>query len=353
MLGLAGIPLGQDFLFIDPNAHCGARSVGRLIVADYDDEVSLEAMAEACEVVTYEFENVPARAAQVLDRLVPLWPPPRALEVMQDRLAEKRLFEHLALPTAAFVPADSEEELVAAVEEIGAPVVVKTRREGYDGKGQRVVRDKQDLAGLWSELGSVPLLVEAFIEFERELSIVAIRSEDGMTAAYPLAENVHREGILRVSRAPAMASEELQAEAEELAAVIMDSLGYVGVLTVELFEKDGILAANEMAPRVHNSGHWTIEGAVTSQFENHLRAILGLPLGSTAPLGYAAMVNIIGEAPRPAEVMAVEGAHLHLYDKAPRPGRKLGHITLVAESLETLDERLQILEGVEKVDLAR
>lgn len=344
MLGLAGIPLGQKFLFVDPDPECGARAVGQLIVADYDDEVSLAAMAEACEVVTYEFENVPARAAQLLHELVPLWPPPRALEVMQDRLSEKRLFEHLDLPTAAFVPADSARELATAVDEIGFPAVVKTRREGYDGKGQRVVRGTGDIAGLWEQLGSVPLLVEAFIEFERELSIIAVRSEDGSTAAYPLIENVHRDGILRLSRAPALASPESQADAEAIAFEIMSALGYVGVLTIELFDKDGILAANEMAPRVHNSGHWTIEGAETSQFENHIRAILGLPLGSTMPVGHSGMVNLIGEAPPAADILAVEGAHLHLYGKSPRPGRKLGHITIVADSADQLEQRLSKLD---------
>ncbi len=346
MLGLAGIPLGQSFLFIDPVPDCGARAVGQLIVADYDDEVSLAAMAESCEVVTYEFENVPASAAQMLDRLVPLWPPPRALEVMQDRLAEKRLFEYLDLPVGAFAPADSASELDGAAREVGFPAVVKTRREGYDGKGQRVVRKAADLIGLWEELGSVPLLAEAFIEFDRELSIIAVRKEDGTTAVYPLIENEHREGILRLSRAPASGPAELQADAAEIALEIMRALDYVGVLTVELFEKDGVLAANEMAPRVHNSGHWTIEGAETSQFENHLRAILGLPLGSTKPTGHSAMVNLIGEVPPVEEILAVEGAHLHLYGKAPRPGRKLGHVTIVADSTALLEHRLKELFGL-------
>lgn len=233
MLGLAGVALGKNFVFVDPNPDAGAKAVGQLIVGDYDDEVSLRALAEACKVVTYEFENVPLRAAEMLDGLVPLWPSPRALEVMQDRLSEKRLFEYLHIPAAAFAAADSETELRSAIDELGLPAVVKTRREGYDGKGQRVVREIAELEGLWSELGSVPLLVEAFIEFDRELSVIAVRAEDGDSRFYPLIDNTHREGILRLSLAPANVSPETQAEGEEIAASIMDSLGYVGVLTIK------------------------------------------------------------------------------------------------------------------------
>jgi len=351
MLGIAGVSLGKKFVFVDPNPEAGAKSVGQLIVGDYDDEVSLRALAEACEVVTYEFENVPLRAAEMLDELVPLRPSPRALELMQDRLSEKRLFEYLHIPAAAFIPADSEDELRAAASDLGLPVVVKTRREGYDGKGQRVVRDSAELDGLWAELGEVPLLVEAFIDFDRELSVIGVRAEDGDSKFYPLTENTHRDGILRVSVAPADVSAETQAEGEEIAASIMEALGYVGVLSVELFEKDGILAANEMAPRVHNSGHWTIEGADTSQFENHLRAILGLPLGSTAPRGVSAMVNLIGELPTSSDVLAIEGAHLHLYDKTPRSGRKLGHVTITAVGVEVLLARLEELGKIENIGI--
>jgi 5-(carboxyamino)imidazole ribonucleotide synthase len=273
---------------------------------------------------------------------VPVLPPPTALEVGQDRLAEKALFTELGIPTPRFLPVDGPEELRHALAEIGPPVVLKTRRLGYDGKGQAVVRRPQEAEEAFARVGAVPCIAESHVDFARELSILAVRGRDGVTLTYPLVENRHREGILRVSLAPAPdVTPVLQARAEGYARSVMGRLGYVGVLAIELFECGGELLANELAPRVHNSGHWTIEGAETSQFENHLRAICGLPLGRTEPVGLSAMVNVIGRHVDPAKVLAIPGAHLHDYGKAARRGRKLGHVTIRADRPDVLVERLE------------
>jgi 5-(carboxyamino)imidazole ribonucleotide synthase len=305
MLALAGTPIDVRVRFLDPAAAACAGAVGELIVGAYDDLASLARLADGADVVTYEFENVPLEAARRVDAV----PNARALELGQDRLVEKELFGRLGIATAAF----------GSIEDVGLPALVKSRRLGYDGKGQRVVETTEPL--------SADELAEAIVPFDRELSIVAVRGSDGSTAFYPLTENEHREGILTVSRAPARDAP--QAEAEDIAAKLLDELGYIGVLAVELFDVGGELLANEFAPRVHNSGHWTIDGAETSQFENHLRAILGLPLGSTTARGDAVMLNLVGALPPLERLLAVPGAHVHLYGKEPRPGRKLGHVTLV------------------------
>ena len=305
MLALAGAPLDVRFRFLDPAPDACAGDVGELLVGPYEDERLLDRLAEGTDAVTYEFENVPVEAA----RRVQAVPDARALERGQDRLVEKELFRSLGIPTARY----------GSLAESGFPALVKSRRLGYDGKGQRVV---ESLAILGDDE-----LAEELVAFDRELSIVAVRGRDGETVFYPLAENEHRGGVLAVSRAPARGAP--QATAEEIATKLLDELGYVGVLAVELFEVDGKLLANEFAPRVHNTGHWTIDGAVTSQFENHVRAVLGLPLGATDALGECVMVNIVGEALPLERVLGIPGAHVHLYGKAPRAGRKLGHVTLV------------------------
>ena len=341
MLALAGYPLGERFAAVDPSPECGVRDLAHLIVASYDDDVALDWMAEHCEVVTYEFERVPAASARRIAERTPVHPNPGVLDVAQDRLTEKELFTRLGLSTPAFAAVSTREDLDAAVASVGTPAVVKTRREGYDGKGQFVVRARADLDRCWDELGGRDLIVEARVDFDRELSVLAVRSTTGEAAVYPVVENVHREGILRLSRAPAPAlARELQSAAESHARSIMAELDYVGVLAIELFQLGDRLLGNEMAPRVHNSGHWTIEGAVTSQFTNHLRAITGRPLGSTRALGHSAMVNLIGDLPDLDGLLRIEGTHLHLYDKEPRAGRKLGHVTLVADDPEELEERL-------------
>ena len=330
MLGLAGVPLGERFTFLEPAPDPPAGAVGEVIGAPYEDPGGLDALAEICDLVTYEFENVPVAAARRVAELVPVLPGPQALEVAQDRLAEKSLFARAGIPTARFAAAGSSDELTAALKEIGAPAIVKTRREGYDGKGQAAVSGSVDATDLWSSLGAAPLLVEERVEFDREVSLLAVRSKSGATAFYPLVENLHQDGILRVSFAPARGMDTgLQSDAERYATTLLDSLEYVGVLAIEFFERNGGLLANEIAPRVHNSGHWTIEGAVCSQFENHIRAVRGFPLGSTATTGDSVMVNLVGSVPAPSDLLRLRGAHLHLYGKAPRPGRKLGHVTLV------------------------
>jgi 5-(carboxyamino)imidazole ribonucleotide synthase len=303
MLALAGIPLGLSFRFLDPSPDAPAAEVGELVVGEYDDPELLDRLADGAAAVTYEFENVPMAAAERVRAL----PAAAALEASQDRLVEKQLFRRLGIP----IPRIDDE-----VEEF--PAILKTRRLGYDGKGQRLVDS-------WDGPDASHVLEER-VPFGRELSLLAVRAADGETRFWPLVENVHENGILRTSRAPAAAAP--QAEAEDYGNRLLDALGYVGVLALELFEVDGRLLANEFAPRVHNTGHWTIEGAATSQFENHLRAILRLPLGSTASRP-ATMVNVIGSAPSAEDVLRIPGAHLHLYGKEPRPGRKLGHVTLV------------------------
>ncbi|PYT94855.1 MAG: 5-(carboxyamino)imidazole ribonucleotide synthase [Acidobacteria bacterium] len=344
MLALAGYPLGLHFRFLDPSPEAPVGRIAQRVTADYTDHAALEKFSSGLELVTYEFENVPVEAAKFLAERVPVYPPPAALEAAQDRLAEKTLFRTLSISTTEFLPVPKPGDLDVATRQFGLPAVLKTCRMGYDGKGQWILRTAEDIAKAKLELPKVPHILERFVPFARELSVLAVRSRNGETAFYPLVENHHRGGILRLSLAPAPSlAPPLQRAAEVIARRVLESLKYVGVLAIEFFEHEGRLLANEMAPRVHNSGHWTIEGAVTSQFENHLRAVLGLPLGSTAAAGHCAMINLIGDLPEPSEVLAVPDAHLHFYGKAPRPGRKLGHVTLRAASPERLALRLSEL----------
>jgi 5-(carboxyamino)imidazole ribonucleotide synthase len=343
MLGLAGLPLGLRFRFLDTDGDAPARQVGDLHVGQYDDPVALDAFAAGLDAVTFEFENVPADAVRRIARSLPVQPRAEALETVQDRLSEKRLFRSLDIPTPPFHPVTHAAEVAAALEVTGCPAVLKTRRFGYDGKGQWIVRTKADLAGIMEELPKQPdsLLLEGFVQFDREVSLIAARARSGEVVFYPLVENRHEGGILRLSLAPAPgATPALQSLAQRHVLRIMEALDYVGVLAVEFFQCGDMLLANEVAPRVHNSGHWTIEGAETSQFENHLRAILGLPLGSAAARGLSTMWNVLGAAPPAKAVLAVPGAHLHLYDKEPRSGRKIGHITVCADTPENLEESL-------------
>lgn len=353
MLALAGYPLGLRFRFLDPASDAPVRYLAEQVVASYDDHLALAQFSDGLAVATYEFENVPVATARALERRVPVFPPPQALEVAQDRLVEKRFFTHLNIPTAPFTPVDDRASLDAAIERIGLPAILKTRRLGYDGKGQALIASRADIDNAWSVLGGQSLILEGFVSFVRELSILAVRGQDGAVVCYPLVENLHRNGILYRSIAPAPGfAAEVQLLAETYARRVLEALDYVGVLAIELFEVDAAYAsavgarllANEMAPRVHNSGHWTIEGAVTSQFENHLRAIAGLPLGNASARGCAAMVNLIGSLPDVAMLLALTDAHVHLYDKAPRPARKLGHVTICADDAAQLTERLAVVE---------
>ena len=341
MIALTGYTLGERFVFLDPGAESSAGHVGNLRVGAYDDEERLTELARKSTIITYEFENVPVASARFLDELAAVYPPPRALEVSQDRLDEKSFFASVGIPTAGFAAVSSREELEQAVARLGLPAVLKTRRFGYDGKGQWVLREPADVGRAWEALGAASLVLEAFVPFERELSILAVRSTKGETKFWPLVENVHRDGILRLSTPQSAAwTPDLQARAEGYAARVLGELEYVGVLAIELFLVGDELVANEMAPRVHNSGHWTIEGAETSQFENHVRAMLGMPLGSTRMIGFSAMINSIGKLPQRDEVLAIEGAHLHAYGKDGAPGRKVGHVTVRAQSREELAEKL-------------
>jgi len=344
MLVQAGERLGMACVTLDPANDSPAAQVGPAIVGAYDDPSTLAQLVEGADVVTYEFENVPVEAVRAL--ATPVRPPPAALEAAQDRIAEKTLFTDVGLPVPTFAAVDDLASLDVAVEAIGLPAVLKTRRFGYDGKGQAVIRRGELLEDAWRAVGEVPSIVEALVPFDRELSIIAVRADDGEMRCYPLVENHHREGILRVSYAPAPdLTGELQAAAEAHARAVADRLEYVGVFAIELFEAGGALLGNEMAPRVHNSGHWTIEGAETSQFENHLRAVCGLPLGDVSVRGQVAMVNVIGQEPDAAAILAIPGAHLHSYGKQARQRRKLGHVTLFADDPETLRERVVQVSG--------
>jgi 5-(carboxyamino)imidazole ribonucleotide synthase len=348
MLALAGTSLGESLLFLDPRAGSPAAKVGEQIVGAYDDIAKLEEVARRSQVVTYEFESVPVLSAQFLAERVPVHPPPRALEVMQDRWAEKKFFESLQIPTSPFACISNENDLGPAIETIGLPIVMKTRKLGYDGKGQAIAHSIEDAKSAFKSLGSVDVLAEKFVTFDRELSILCVAAAKNKELSfYPLVENRHARGILRTSIAPAPSlTRDLERAAEGYATRVANALSYVGTFAIELFETNGVLLANEMAPRVHNSGHWTIEGAETSQFENHLRAVLGLPLGSTAVSSPCAMINLIGEVPSREAILAVPGAHLHLYGKAPRAGRKLGHVTVRAPDNEQLHDRIKALRSI-------
>ena len=344
MMALAGAPLGLRFLVMDSAADACAAQFVPLLGADYRDEQALAEFARRVDVVTFDFENVPAESAEWLAKRVPVFPNPRALAVAQDRLAEKSLFRELGIGVPAFAAVDTREDLDRAARDVGLPAILKTRRLGYDGKGQFRIKSANDLDAAWAALGAqaerVGLILEAFVPFEREVSVVAVRGRDGEFRAYPLTENWHESGILSASLAPADTDATLAQSAVTAARLVAESLDYVGVFALELFVRNGQLLANEMAPRVHNSGHWTIEGADVSQFENHLRAVLGLPLGSTEARGRSCMLNWIGEMPDRRAVLAEAAGHWHDYGKSPREGRKVGHATLIADGLEALADAL-------------
>jgi 5-(carboxyamino)imidazole ribonucleotide synthase len=344
MMAQAGYPLGLRFVFLDPAEDACAASLGEHICAPFDDPAALELLAEKADVVTYEFENVPAEAARILNEHVSVYPPTAALASTRERLHEKTLFTELGIPVAPFAAIDSLDELHSAVDQIGLPAVLKTRTLGYDGKGQVVLRGGESLDEVWASLGGVPLILEGFVAFQRELSVVTVRGKEGDTAFYPVAENTHRNGILHLS--VCRRHDPQQQAAQGYAKQLLDHLDYVGVMAIEFFESNGELLANEMAPRVHNSGHWTTEGAETSQFENHMRAICGLPLGETHAIEHSAMINLIGSLPDSSAVLRQPCSHLHLYDKKPQPGRKLAHVTLRCESSEQLDQSVTDMTAV-------
>ena len=340
MLALAGAPLGHRFLVVDSVEEACAAQMAPLLRADWRDFAALEPFARQIDVATFDFENVPAETAQWLTAHTRVFPNPQALAMAQDRYVEKSLFCEIGLDTPAFATVDSRDELHAAVERIGLPCVLKTRRLGYDGKGQFVLRDRADIEGAWRAIGGVPLILEAFIAFECEVSVVAVRSRSGEFRHYPLTRNWHRDGILSASLAPLAGSAELERRAVVHARQLAERLDYVGAFALELFVLGDRLLANEMAPRVHNSGHWTIEGTACSQFENHVRAVLGQPLGDTAARAHCVMLNWIGELPDANVVLGEARGHWHDYGKSPRAGRKVGHATLCADDAQELADRL-------------
>lgn len=339
MLALAGYPLAKTFVFYDMSGNPSA-GLGEVMIDR--DNAYLEDFLSRVDRVTYEFEHLPVHVAETIAKKKPVHPSPRALEVCQNREAEKTLFGELGIPTPDWKIATSAESLKEAAETLGCPVVAKSNTEGYDGKGQAVLKSPEDAEAAWESIGHPRLIVEKFVEFKREVSIIAVRSETGELAFYPMAENTHHEGILRYSIAPAPGVENaIQETAERYIKALLNELNYVGVLTLELFETEDGLVANEMAPRVHNSGHWTIEGAMTSQFENHIRAVSGHPLGNVAPRGVSCMVNIIGEHGDIERILELPYAHVHLYNKGERAGRKLGHVNVLADSYEELVWRVR------------
>jgi len=344
MLALAGHPLGLRMRVFDPSPDAPAAAVAEHICAAWDDKAAINRFCDGLDVATLETESLPVATAREVAGRVPMHPSPRALAATRDRLGEKALAHSLGIATAAFARVDSAKCMATALAKVGMPAVFKHRTLGYDGRGQAVVRSRAEAVDAWQRGGRRPSIVEKLVRFEREVSLVAVRSRRNEVAFYPLAENQHEDGILRSTIAPAPnVSPSMASQAQQAALAVLEALDYVGVITLEFFEKDGQLLLNEIAPRVHNSGHWSIEGAVTSQFENHMRAVTGLPLGATSPRGWCLLRNILGSVPDAGRVLSIPDTHLHLYGKEPRHGRKLGHVTTRVESFAAMGERIVAL----------
>jgi 5-(carboxyamino)imidazole ribonucleotide synthase len=342
MLGYAARDLGMQCVFIDPSPSPPAAACGDVIQAAFDDTSALSTLAETCDVVTYEFENVPVAALDEISDRVPIYPPPAALLHAQDRLTEKQLFESLDIPLPAYHRVDSEADIEIAAATIGLPLVLKTRRLGYDGKGQFVVKTAADISTAWQQLGGTALIAEQWVNFDYEVSAIGARNRSGDIISFPLTQNQHIGGILHASRAP-LENEPLTHNAGQYMQRLLEELDYVGVLALELFVTGDQLMANEFAPRVHNSGHWSIEGAHPSQFTAHLLAITDAKLMQPVLNGYAGMLNLIGDIPEAARHQ--QTGTLHDYGKAPRPGRKLGHFTIIAE---TMAERERLFDEIQQ-----
>jgi 5-(carboxyamino)imidazole ribonucleotide synthase len=342
MMALAGYPLGLDFLFLDRSGDTPAAQVAPTLVGEFTDRKLLRELARRSEVITFDWENVSIESLRALGRSASIAPPLAALAMSQDRVAEKKLFGKLAIPTTRHAAVDSQASLVRALRDVGLPGVLKTRRLGYDGKGQAVVRSIEAAWLAFERLRGSPLIYEEFVPFDYEVSIIGARNRQGEIVVYPLNRNLHRDGILRLTRAP-WGAPALQHRAATHLRRMLEHFRYEGVLNIEFFVCGGRLLANETAPRVHNSGHWTIEGAATSQFENHLRAILGLPLGATTARGHAAMINLIGRMPSREAFIGEDELHWHDYGKTEREGRKLGHLTLLERTAARCDVRARRL----------
>jgi 5-(carboxyamino)imidazole ribonucleotide synthase len=346
MMALAGYPLGLNCLFLDRSDDTPAAQLAPTLVGEFTDQLLLHELASRSDVLSFDWENISVEALRDATRgmRTRISPPLRALAIAQDRLSEKRLFNQLGIPTTRYASVNSRQELERAVRRIGLPGILKTRRMGYDGKGQHVIRSAADLDPAWDTMGEAPLLYEELIPFDYEVSIIGARDRKGALALYPLSRNFHHQGILRVTLAP-WNNTTLMRSAQRHLRATLKHLNYIGVLAIEFFVSQGKLIANEMAPRVHNSGHWSIEGAVTSQFENHLRAIVGLPLGQTRSQGHSGMINLIGSVPQKSPLLKVPGLHLHDYGKEPRPGRKVGHLTVVCH---TAGQRNDLIRSLSK-----
>ncbi len=341
MLALAGLPLDASFSFYDTSGSPTA-GIGEIIVDASSHHEKLNEFLAQIDVATYEFENIPLGLTQEVEKFKPLYPSSKSIRICQNRVEEKKLFAQLGIPTASYKVATSAEELKQAATELGCPVVAKSATDGYDGKGQAVLKSPEDATAAWQSIGHNTLVVESFVEFDREVSMIAVRSRDGDVAFYPMAENVHKDGILRYSIAPAPElNNDVKSVAESYIRDLLNELGHVGVLTLELFVTPRGLLANEMAPRVHNSGHWSMNGAKCSQFENHIRAIAGLPLGDTSAISPTCMINLIGTAGNKESTLKLPYVHLHMYGKEERAGRKIGHINIVADSYKELIWRVE------------
>ncbi|MBT8099239.1 MAG: 5-(carboxyamino)imidazole ribonucleotide synthase [Gammaproteobacteria bacterium] len=339
MLGMAARELDYECRFLDPAENPPAATTGKVIGAAFDDPAALRELAEFADVLTYEFENVPVDALSAVEQRVTIYPPPDALRFAQDRLVEKTLFETLDIPLPGFCAIDNRNDLDIAATDLGLPMVIKTRRFGYDGKGQKLVRTTDELDDAWQFFQGRDAIAEAWVKFDFEVSIIGARNPDGETVVWPLTMNEHVDGILHTSRAP-LDNPALAAIAETYVVRLLEHLNYVGVIALELFVVGNRLLANEFAPRVHNSGHWTIEGSETSQFLNHLLTITGRAPRSTAARGHAGMLNLIGRIPAGLRQISGHDCVLHDYGKVPRPGRKLGHLTVISPSGGERDARL-------------
>lgn len=344
MMALAGTPLDVEFVFFDPATNSPCSNLGLNIDSSKPD--SLSTFLEQVDVITYESENTDAELVSEICKQTPVYPGAKSLTHSQHRLTEKGMFRSLGIATANFMRVASLEDLNTACETLGFPIVVKTTTMGYDGKGQAVIKSESEIASAWTTLQGNELIAEQFINFTRELSVIAVRDTKGNCKVYPIAENAHAQGILRVSRVPAQTlSEVKKQQAKEFITTLMDHLDHVGVITLELFDTNDGLIANEMAPRVHNSGHWSMEGAFCSQFENHIRAITGMPLGSTEMrTNHAAMINIIGKHGDRDKALSTQGAFLHTYGKTERANRKIGHINLVSDTQEQLEQTINLFK---------
>lgn len=329
MLCASAHQLGIDLVCVDPNPDCAASNITRVLHAQYDDFDQIKQFFSGVKCVTYETENLPLSALEKIAHDFNFHPSIQALKIFQDRLYEKNFLNALKIPTADYMEINSWDELQQAITKIGYPFLIKTRTAGYDGKGQALVNNDEEAQQSWARYSHQPIIIEKKIKFDFELSIISVRNADGEILFYPLVYNQHKNGILYLSQAP-YDDPQLESIARQYASMIIKEMDYVGVMAIEFFCCNEQLIANEVAPRVHNSGHWTIEGSEISQFENHLRAVLGLPLGSTRPRFYSAMINIIGKKPNLEKILSIPDIHFHWYHKEPFEGRKLGHLSLCA-----------------------